>query len=144
MRQENGYFTVEAALVLPIVISVFVLLIYLIFFQYNRCLLEQDAGALALKGCTVQEEEKDLLMQKLRQYESGINLNKYMMWNQESMDIVLKQDKVKVTGNGELKFPFYNLYQRVDDIWHTSVSFENHRVDPVGFIRMYRKITGGK
>ena len=134
----------EAALVLPIVISVFVLLIYMIFFQYNRCLTEQDAGALALKGCTLQEEDKGLLMQKLKQYEKDIDFNKYIMWKRDNMDMALEQGVVKVSGGGGLRFPFSDYYQKADDFWHTSVSYENHRINPVSFIRMYRKITGGK
>lgn len=50
MEKKNAYFTVEAALVLPIVIAALLFVIYMMLFQYDRCLLEQDMGAIALWG----------------------------------------------------------------------------------------------
>ena len=50
MRERNAYFTVEAALVLPLVTGAILFVIYTMLFQYDRCLLEQDIGALALWG----------------------------------------------------------------------------------------------
>lgn len=53
MEKKNAYFTVEAALVLPIVIAALLFVIYMMLFQYDRCLLEQDMGAIALWGALV-------------------------------------------------------------------------------------------
>lgn len=40
MQRKNykAYFTVEAAVLYPIVLGVIVLMTYLLFFQYDRCL----------------------------------------------------------------------------------------------------------
>lgn len=48
--RENAYFTVEAAMVMPIVVFVIALLIYLGLFQYDRCLREQDMGMQTLRS----------------------------------------------------------------------------------------------
>ena len=50
MQRKNykAYFTVEAAVLYPIVLGVIVLMTYLLFFQYDRCLLEQDMGRAAV------------------------------------------------------------------------------------------------
>ena len=45
-----GYFTVEAALLLPFVMMSIVFMIFLSFFCYDRCILEQCAYAAALRG----------------------------------------------------------------------------------------------
>jgi hypothetical protein len=42
-EREDGYMTVEASLVLPMVLCVMVVLLYLGFFLYDRCAMEQDA-----------------------------------------------------------------------------------------------------
>ena len=55
-RKVDGFFTVEAAMVLSITLSAILLIIYLLFFQYNRCLMEQDMGTLALRGAVMQED----------------------------------------------------------------------------------------
>lgn len=52
MQRKNykAYFTVEAAVLYPIVLGVIVLMTYLLFFQYDRCLLEQDMGRAAVRS----------------------------------------------------------------------------------------------
>lgn len=144
-QRQNAYFTVEAAMVVTITVCVIVLLIYLGFFQYNRCLMEQDMGALALKGCTILAENKEELMRELKQHEGKINWKKYIMWKDVKTEMELAGETVKVSGGGILKIPFRNIYGgKEKNRWRVSVTYENQRIDPVSSIRLYRKITGGK
>ena len=53
-QDVRAYFTVEAAMVMSLVLSVVVMVVYIMFFQYNRCIMEQDVGTLVLKGSTMQ------------------------------------------------------------------------------------------
>ena len=65
MRDRNAYFTVEAALVLPVVIGAILFVIYMMLFQYDRCLLEQDIGGIALWGSIVEASDTAELEQKV-------------------------------------------------------------------------------
>lgn len=49
-KREAGYFTVEAATLLPLVTMTMVFMIFLSFYCYDRCMLEQCAYAAALRG----------------------------------------------------------------------------------------------
>lgn len=49
-KVEKGYFTVEAALIFPMVLLFTVMMIFLAFFSYDRCVLEQSAYEAALRG----------------------------------------------------------------------------------------------
>ena len=49
-EKTGGYFTVEAALLLPFVMMSIVFMIFLSFYCYDRCILEQCAYAAALRG----------------------------------------------------------------------------------------------
>lgn len=49
-KKAEGYFTIEAALLLPLVIMLIVFMIFLSFYCYDRCILEQCAYAAALRG----------------------------------------------------------------------------------------------
>lgn len=144
-QKENGYFTIEAAMVLTLVIGVIVLLIYLVVFQYNRCLMEQDVGALALKGCSMQAADKDELMQILMQSADSIYQEKYLMWQGDSPEMKLAGESIEVTQRGSLSFPFTWMYEgEIDGFWTATANYENHRIDPVGTIRLYRKLAGGE
>ena len=50
MRRFKGYMTLEAALIVPMVICVFSLLIYFSYYLYGRCVLSQDAYILAFRA----------------------------------------------------------------------------------------------
>ncbi len=141
-NSENAYFTVEAAMVLPIILGVTLLVMYLGFFQYDRCLMEQDIGALALKGCSLDDDNKEKLLQKLDEYAVKLNREKYIAWNHDEVVIKLSGNKVTVSGGGELMFPYAN--GAIGEKWHSAVVYTNQRIDPVNYIRTYRKLTGGR
>lgn len=49
-KKVKGYLTVEASFVMPIVLFLYLLVILLAFFLYNRCVISQDLYLLALRG----------------------------------------------------------------------------------------------
>lgn len=49
-KKVNGYMTVEASFVMPVVLFLYLLVILLAFFLYNRCVISQDLYLLALRG----------------------------------------------------------------------------------------------
>lgn len=143
-KRANAYFTLEATLVWPIAFGVIVLLVYIAFFQYNRCLMEQDMGILALRGCTALAEEKEEVMQALMDEAAGIYTDKYILWEGSNVKIRLEKGMVKVAQEGELYFPFGSFNGNVQSRWYAAAEYENRRLEPVSFIRLYRKVTGGK
>lgn len=132
-------------MVLTMVMGVIIWLIYLMFFQYDRCLADQDMGALALKGCSVQAEDKEALMRELEAYAAQIDGEKYIAWDSGSIEIVLQENKVRVAQKSILQFPFSGISLGNGEAeWKSESVFENRRISPVAFLRNYRKITGGK
>lgn len=49
-KQEEAYFTVEASLIMPIVLLSTVMMIFLAFYSYDRCILECSAYEAAMRG----------------------------------------------------------------------------------------------
>ena len=41
-KEADAYFTVEAAVIVPIVLFLFVMIIYMSFYLYDRCVMTQD------------------------------------------------------------------------------------------------------
>ena len=48
-REAEAYFTVEAALLVPVVLCIFVMIIYLSFYLYDRCVMAQDCYVLSYR-----------------------------------------------------------------------------------------------
>lgn len=140
----NAYFAVEAALVFPLVMSVMLIGIYLFCYQYDRCLLEQDAGRLFLLcyhelNCRDMEQEE--IRELFREHMSQIGWDKYAAWDVTALDLSLKSNKVILTGRGELVFPLpgWNRWNH-SNVWEADTQMSCDRLSPVFFIRQYRKL----
>ncbi len=143
-KKINAYFTVEAALIFPFVMGVVLLTVYLLFFQYNRCLMEQAAGVLSLRGCALQTDDgKELAAQLLVCFREDDRA--YLAWDMEDAKISLKGNRLRVACSGSLKFPFPGFsFWSPDNIWESGIVYESRRIKPADLIRDCRKITGGK
>lgn len=146
MRIRNAYFTVEAALVLPMVMSAMLVGIYLFCYQYDRCLMEQDMGSLILWGNIMAAEKAgdiEDIRESLLQRAARVNREKYAAWKLTAIDIRLEKNELSVAGRGELAFPMpgWNLWNR-DNLWEARVNYDSSRLSPVFYIRQYRKLHG--
>ena len=50
MKKYKGYMTLEAALLMPMVICVMALLIYFTYYLYGRCIISEDSYILAFRA----------------------------------------------------------------------------------------------
>ena len=146
MNGRNAYFVVEAALVLPLIMSAMMMGIYLFCYQYDRCLLEQDIGRLTIWSSTITTEnagESEKIKDSLQALESDINLKKYAAWEMTTVDIKLEKNCISLTGRGELAFPVagWNWWND-DNLWEAEVQYKCDRLSPVFYIRQYRKLQG--
>lgn len=146
MKNKIGaYFTLEAALIFPIALSVILLVVYLLFYEYDRCLMEQDMGALSLYGATVQAEDNEARMRLLAARKNALYEEKYIAWKNGEISMRLEKGKVQVERTGELLFPFLGLsFWSSDSSWGTTVRYESVVMSPATIIRNWRKVTGGK
>lgn len=144
MKKTGAYLTVEAALVLPVVLGVIVLVIYLLFFQYDRCLMEHNTGILALRGCTIQVTNREELIGEIVEYSKQKD-KRYLAWTMDDIAACLKGNIVRVERSGALKCPFPGLmFWSRDTEWGSEIVYENYRIEPDEFIRNCRKLIGGE
>lgn len=144
MSRRNAYFVVEAALVLPMVMSAMMIGIYLFCYQYDRCLLEQDIGSLMIWSNAVATEnagESEEIKESLQARAFDINLEKYVAWEMTAVEIKLEKNDISLIGRGELAFPIagWNRWNN-DNLWEAEVQYKCDRLSPVFYIRQYRKL----
>ena len=137
----QAYFTVEAALVLPLVLGIIFLVIYLWFYQYNRCLMELDMNSLALKGSVASAQDKTELLYQMKSWAGEINMEKFIAWQQGQIEIKLEKDTVLVERTGAQEFPIGEMdFWGGESFWEADAVYENHRISPVLTVRNLRKI----
>lgn len=128
----QGYFTVEAALVLPIVIGTIIYIIYFQLFWYNRGLMDQDTAMLTLKAT----QEKSIEFEKIRDsvalFQEEYMTPKYAGWETDVPTISIKENRIKIQNTG--KMPAW------DSFWADNTSYEYKKMNPTAFVRLCRKI----
>ena len=141
---KNAYFTVEAALVVPVVMSTMLLVIYMLLFQYNRCLLEQDLGAMVIWGGNTEVSDVELFEEKIKERINKMYREKYVAWEITTLNATLQNSNFAVEGGGQLTFPFagWNFWS-TDNIWEAKVDYSCRRTSPITFIRLCHKIHSG-
>ncbi len=127
----KAYFTVEAACVLPIVFGVYVFLIYGMFYQYDRCLLEQDVALQVLN----------------RQWDASQKtgeLEQYLTFKPEENVLKAGNGKICAYARGIITVPFKEIAAWTnDDGWTLEVFFASMDIEPAEWIRLSRKIMEG-
>lgn len=140
----DAYLTVEAVLVMPIVIAGILLVMYLWFFQYDRCLLEIDTNAVALRVSNAEAEDNDERMFLLKKYMNEIYYDKYAAWNQNAANIKIEKGSIYVEQEGNVIFPFESLgFWNCDNIWSLKLKVKANIINPVFVVRNICKLKGG-
>lgn len=136
-----AYFTVEAAFILPLTMGVIVLLIYLMFYQYDRCLFEQDMGIAAMRASILQTEDNRAKLEELNRQADRIYLDKYVAFQPEAIVGRIQLGKVEASRKAAVMVPFPNISAWTGrDSWSMETCFSNRSITPTWFIRACRKI----
>ena len=145
-RPEHGgmaeaYFTVEAALILPLTLGIVVMIIYLMFYQYDRCLLEQDVGIAALRAAVATSEDAGERLEELRRQAGKTYWDKYVAFDPEEVTGKIKGNRLEAARKGSLNVPFLDISKWTGtDRWSAEASFSIRKASPVLFIRACRRL----
>lgn len=134
-KTADGYFTVEATMIMSITLVCVVLLIYIGFYQYDRCLLTQDTYRLALKGSSSQFLDNQEIYQKIYKEYEDYYWKKYIGMKMSEPSIEVNGAEVLVETEGKIKIPF--TFGKTWDIRQKSIS---KRVVPSKEIRIFRRL----
>lgn len=142
-RGIAGYMTVEASLIMPMVLCVITVLIYTGYFLYNRCLATQDAYILCFResihkddslwsypdGSVVRDEEEDQVG------------DKYLAVKSKSTDVSIDGSIIRYSGEGNVAPPLFggNVIMP-QGIWTYRYGMSARHTDPPLNIRKARRI----
>lgn len=120
----QGYLTVEASMVMILMIALYSCLIYLAFFLYAQCVLSQDAYLLSFRasvftgtgyeyGEVIYSRENQKNLQENDQYVMERNqllMGKCPAYQQEKQEVQLKQNKAEILQSGKVEVSFLSAH----------------------------------
>lgn len=133
-KLSGAFFTVEAAILYPAVLAVIVLMVYLLFFQYDRCLLEQDVGGAAVQSAGKWTLTKSELDEHMQNETTSFDEEKYIAWEAGDIQWKLEKSKIVIEKTGRLKYPFSGI-GTTEKYWSAKASLRVDRSSPVFYLR---------
>lgn len=140
-RRIKAYFTVEAALLFPVVTGCILFVAYAWIFQYNRCLAEQDTGALAVFGSADWTKDREEVFRELESRNKRSSQEKYVAWERGETAVRIEKNEIQITQRGKLALP--NIAAGKRALWETEATCRSQIISPVFFVRAGRKILAG-
>jgi hypothetical protein len=133
---HDAYFTVEAALVIPIVLGILVMIIYLSFYLYDRCVMAQDCYVLSYRQ-SIEKGGADRAGQPAAGEQFGQKL--FMLSRMETASSSGTRIRVKI--NAAMAPPLFGLdFFRENRQWILSVQENARKSDPPRDYRRIRRI----
>ena len=140
MRREfSGYFTVEATFIMTFVLYVCVFILYMGFFQYNRCIMQQNAYRIALRASSFYRDNNKEVFRVADQVADILCSDRYIALTCEREIAV--NTEVSVTLSGKMQFPGM-LFRFMQGTYKVELSIrkDSHCLNPVIFIRTCRQL----
>lgn len=139
----KGSITIEASIIMPIIIIIVALLVYLSFFLYNRCIITQMTYISALRG-SLSEENLARVEQSIQIEEKELFSNKVLAIAKIQFDNEIKNKNITLTTNASMRFPFasYASQLKIKGNWNIIIKKNVEKIDALQFIRNCRKLDG--
>lgn len=104
--KPGAYMTVEAALVMPMVFMVILFAMYLLFFRYDRCLMEQNLARVLMETGTMPRSDSQKMVNQLSIDLQLIGGDKYLFWTPDEIKVKQEAGKVVMECGGSVSIPF--------------------------------------
>lgn len=142
-KKLNGYFTIEAAFLMPVFICVTALLCYLAFYMCNRVILLRDVYVTGLRGGLRQELTNEEIAAYTLQQSKGFAEGYYAI-SQIDRKVQVNGKEIVVEFECEMQIPFEIFIWKdgavMNQEWKIKEKKVIDRINPVTFIRVCRKI----
>ncbi len=142
MRRYRGYMSLEAALIMPMVICVLTLLIYFTYYLYGRCIITEDSYILAFRATISDKGGKEYdpegyVMEKA----SEITGKKYFGSRSPSFKVEENGKDIRVVGTDETRHRAMGRYfLKPDGSWSYMAAGKATRRQYTRHIRMLTRL----
>lgn len=138
-KRAKGYMTVEASFIITWTVFLFVFLIYLSFYSYDKCVLFQDAYAVCFRG-SIQKQEDNIVPYISAHMQEQFG-KKYFGTGEVHGSVDCKGNVADVTGECQVRVPIRAVFTMYDsDKWKICTRARAQIINPTHIIRKSRWI----
>lgn len=130
LRNNNGNYTIEAAIIIPITLFLILAMISLSFSLYNRCSMERAAAVSALRGSEEIFSDNAVRYDKVSQTIDEVLCFNLLSETEMNKNIIIKGNSIVVILEAKEKNNTFTTYSG------------KKAVNPVLWLRTFRKMKG--
>lgn len=139
-KTVKGYMTVEASFLVTWTIFIFIFLIYLSFYSYDKCVLFQDSYAVCFRG-SIQKDEAQIVPYINSHIQEQFG-KKYFGVGEVRGSVNVNGETTSVAGECQVKVPFHYIFTLSGEPgWNIKTEARAQIANPTKMIRSYRRIT---
>ncbi len=136
-KTAKGYMTLEASFIITWTLFLFVLLIYLSFYSYDKCVLFQDAYTICFRG-SIQKDEEQVVPYISANMQKQFG-KKYFGVGKVQGTVDQNGNMASVTGECQVKVPIRQLFtMHGKEGWRIRTRAKAQIVNPTKMIRRCR------
>lgn len=141
-KDNRGMMTIEACILIPIIIMLSLLVIWLGFFLYNKTLLMECAGIAAIKGSQIAEADNETIANTAVARAEELLMQKTVAMEIRDINVSVDHGAVTVKITGVMQVPdaifLMDIYQ--DDRWEINVEQTAERLRSCSILRTIERI----
>ena len=138
-KMVRGYMTVEASFIITWTIVLFVFMIYLAFYSYDKCVLFQDSYGVCFRG-SIQKDEKQIVPY-INQHMKEQYGKKYFGVGEVKGSVNASGKTVSVMGECSVKVPVRSVFTKAgENGWNIRTQAKAQIVNPTRMIRTCRAV----
>lgn len=137
----HGYMTLEAALVMPLVWFSLFFMIFAGFFQYDRCIAEQDGKRIILRASEMRGKDEATVIRTVMGDGELAGEKKLLFSDAAQKELQVKRDKARIKISGRVNTILDSFVNGGNfQVFSYGAEYEVKKYDPVHFIRTCRRI----
>lgn len=138
-KMVRGYMTIEASFILTWTIVLFVFMIYLAFYSYDKCVLFQDSYAICFRG-SIQKDERQIVPY-INQHIKEQYGRKYFGVGDVKGSAGITGKEISVTGECSVKVPIHSVLTKAGEHgWRIRTQAKAQIENPTRTIRRCRAL----
>ena len=137
----HGYMTVEAALLMPMVWFSLFFFIFAGFFQYDRCIAEQDSRMIVLRASEMRGKDEAEVIRTVRDKGELAGKKKLLFSDGVQRELDVAKDRTRIKISGRVNTLLNSLIEKTGlSVFSYRAEYEVKRYDPVQAVRICRRI----
>lgn len=133
-KKKSGYMTIEATLIMPLIIMGIVFIIYIGFYLYDVSVIRQISYVAALRA----SEQLDFTDMEMKEYAkkqlSELKENRLLVIKTWEEKINVNNGRIKIRVSAQVAMPFQSVFLLYPGVWEIKSEAQAIKVNPVQII----------